>query len=149
MVTTFAGGHAKVLGDVNPKNFKEMWAKIHFGGATEIVPGWNTMLLNYIDEFAEKDASKQPLKLVTLITDGEADDLKEFMEILKKDKDAYVCVILIGCQYGDQNHQTAIDQFTALAETNHRVVFRNFSNCVDPQLLANEIMLVCNQAAVA
>jgi hypothetical protein len=146
MVTTFAGGHAKVIGDMNPKNFEELWKdNIHPGGSTKIVPGWTTMLMNYIEEFKDKDP--KPLKLVTLITDGEAEDLGKFTHILENDHDAYVCVILIGCQYGDQKHQTAIDQFQALSKKNPRVAFSNFTNCTEPALLAKQIIHVNRQAS--
>jgi len=150
MVTTFAGGHGKVVGDFNPANFDTLWARINFSGSTQIVPGWKTMLVNYIDEFAEKDASERPLKLVTLITDGEADDLDEFVNILGKDKDAYVCVILIGCQCSDQvDHQVAVRQFEGLAAKNPRVVFSNFTDCTDPRALADQILNVCRQGSLA
>lgn len=146
MVTTFAGGHGKVVGDINPANFEKKWKTIHFDGGTHIVPGWNTMLDNFDSEHGKKDKSDRPLKLVTLITDGEADDLGKFTDILAKDTNAFVVVILIGCHLPGVNHQAAIDQFTALAAENPRVVFSDFTDCVDPQRLADQILLVCGQA---
>jgi hypothetical protein len=150
MVTTFANGKGTVIGDMNPTNFEKQWACIRWGGHTEIIPGWKNMLLGYIEEFAEKEASERPLKLVTLVTDGEADDLQAFTTVLEKDRDSYVCVILIGYQHGGGNaHQTAVNQFAALATKNPRVAFCDFTGCDDPRLLATQISNVLRQGSLA
>src|SRR5437588_10989994 len=51
MTITFANNTARVLGDLNPQNIRQKLAEIEWGGSTYIMPGWNLVVENYMEEF--------------------------------------------------------------------------------------------------
>jgi hypothetical protein len=84
MTVTFAdpnGGSnpAQVLGDLNPRNFPQLWGQIRIGGRTYAVPGWELLEQNYFEEFGDRPVTERPLLGVLGVGDGIMDDLDGFV----------------------------------------------------------------------
>src|SRR5579864_5403058 len=94
---TFANGEAHDIEDLNPGNLQEKWSQIHWAGGTRIMPGWNTLIDVYQDEFGQEPPDQRPLLLALVITDGEADDTDRFAQaIAGASGGVYVVIALIG-----------------------------------------------------
>src|SRR5579883_1176385 len=68
---TFADGQAHDIGDLNPDNLAAKWSRIRWAGGTRIMPGWNSLIDCYQDEFGQEPPSERPMLLALAITDGE------------------------------------------------------------------------------
>jgi hypothetical protein len=137
-VTAFSANRVLDFGDLSPANLDQKWKQIQWEGGTLIVPGWKNLQGNYQREFGKVPVDEQPLQLVTIITDGEAEDLQEFTKMLEKEEDAYVSVVLMGYHhpyYKQHNtvsaHQVALDSFQGLAAKNQRVRVIDCTDVVD------------------
>jgi hypothetical protein len=141
--TSFAGGKATDLGDLNLGNLEEEWSKLRWDGTTAIMPGWKLMLGNFYREFGKKARDEQPLQLITIITDGEAEDIEEFTKVLAKEEDAYVSIVLLGYlnpQNKDDPHPRLLNMFQTLAKNNTRVRLLDFTGSTDHTQIAAAIM---------
>ncbi len=97
MTLTFAGGGAESIGDLNPTNWRQKWNAIRWGGATQIMPGWNSLVDTYISEFGEIPKQDRPHLLALVITDSEAQDTAAFAKTLSQTKaGTYVCIAMLG-----------------------------------------------------
>lgn len=138
MTITFAGGEAKLLGDLSPMNWKQKWADIQWGGGTYIVPGWNEVLKNYMDEFADTPATDRPNLLCLVITDGEADDTDLFVKALgEAHGGTHVCVAIVG--FGDE-HDKALSSYQAVAAANDHVRVVTFGGETNPDTIAEGLI---------
>src|SRR5579875_2877310 len=79
---TFAKGEAEDIEDLNPNNLQQKWNQIRWAGGTRIMPGWNTLVDTYQDEFGHLPPDQRPLLLALVITDGEADDTDRFAQAI-------------------------------------------------------------------
>jgi hypothetical protein len=130
---TFANGSATDIGDLNSGNLTEKWNRIHWGGFTQIMPGWNLLKQVYQSEFGHLPLNKQPLMMAIIITDGEADDKTEFEDTLKTDQRAYVVLVCMG--FG-KLHDDVMRSYNRIAERNQRVRVVDFNGNVDPYNIA-------------
>jgi uncharacterized protein YegL len=137
MTVTFAS-EAKVVGDINSGNVREQWKNIQWGGGTNIVPGFQLVLSNYMEEFGDEDPTSRPSLLCMVITDGEAADEADFEEALGKSKGGtYVAVAVVG--YGSE-HDAALAQYQRIATNNSHVRALSFADETDPNTLAQALL---------
>jgi hypothetical protein len=135
---TFADGQAHDLEDLNPANLAQKWASIRWAGGTRIVPGWNTLIDTYQDEFGSEPADKRPLLLALVITDGEADDTDRFTQALSTaGGGVYIVVALVG--FGAE-HDRALAAYQAIANANAHVKIVTFAGETNPQTIADALL---------
>jgi uncharacterized protein YegL len=137
MTVTFAS-EAQVVGDLNSGNVRQQWKGIRWGGGTNIVPGFQLVLSNYLDEFGDEDPTSRPSLLCMVITDGEASDEKEFEDLLAKSKGGtYVAVAVVG--YGPE-HDATMAGYQRIASGNSHVRALSFADTTDPNSLAQALL---------
>jgi len=136
---TFAGGKADDLGDLNPKNLKEKWAKIEWSGGTFIMPGWRKLKAVYDEEFATRRPENRPQLVALVVTDGEAEDSQEFALALEstRTENAFVCVAIIG--FGHE-HDDTFAAYSRISASNKHVKVLSFDSESDPQKIAKELI---------
>jgi len=135
---TFADGRAVDMGDLNPNNLSEKWGDIRWAGGTRIMPGWNTLIDTYQDEFGQKPAEERPLLLALVITDGEADDTTQFAQAISAAAGGvYIVAALIG--YGNE-HDRALAAYQRIETTNAHVKVLTFAGETNPQVIADALM---------
>ncbi len=135
---TFAGGQAHDIGDLNPANLAQKWARINWAGGTRILPGWQTLLATYMEEFGQADPSERPMLLALIITDGEADDTAPFAQALEQASGlVYAVLAIIG--YGP-DHDAALQAYQAIAQANPHVRVVTLASQTDPQSIANTLL---------
>jgi len=138
---TFAGGRATDLEDLNSRNLKEKWASIKWAGATKIMPGWRKLMEVYNEEFGSRPPANQPLLMVLIITDGEADDSDEFTqtlnEIQKKNSQIYVTLAIIG--YGTE-HDDALASYQKIASSNSHVRVVTLGSETNPEMISQTLL---------
>jgi len=59
------------------------------------MPAWKAALDDYDEEFGDRDPDEQPVLLTLVVTDGEADDWREFESVLEKATARRVFVVAI------------------------------------------------------
>lgn len=134
----FAGGQARDVGDLNPDNLDEKWAGISWSGGTRIMPGWNTLIDTYMDEFGGEDPATRPLLMALVITDGEADDTDQFARaIAQASGGVYAVLAIIG--YG-ADHDSALRAYQAIEQNNAHVRVLTFASETDPQVIARALL---------
>jgi len=90
----FANHHVEI-GDLNSSNLQRRLNEIKWGGKTYILPAWKAALADYDEEFGDRDPDEQPTMLTLVVTDGEADDWRDFEPILEKASAKRVFVVAI------------------------------------------------------
>jgi len=135
---TFAGGKAKDLGDLNKNNVKRKWASIEWKGGTFIMPGYTKLLKVYKEEFGKRPASKRPILMALVITDGEAADTDEF-EVALKSIAGYVFVTVALVGFGEE-HDRALAVYKRLEENNSHIKVVTFDSETDPKVIANKLL---------
>lgn len=134
----FAGGQAHDIGDLNPDNLTQTWSHITWAGGTRIMPGWNTLIDTYMDEFGSEDPASRPLLMAVVITDGEADDTDQFAQaIAQASGGVYVVLAIIG--YGP-DHDAALHAYQAIEQNNAHVRVLTFASETDPQVIARALL---------
>jgi uncharacterized protein YegL len=137
MTVTFAN-EATEVGDLNGQNFREEWSKIQIGGGTHIMPGYQLVLDDYMEEFGEVPQTERPALLLLVITDGEAEDMDAFeAECARQHGNTYVAVALVG--YGEA-HDAAMAQYQKLAANNNHVRVVSFESTTDPNTIAQGLL---------
>jgi len=139
LTITFAGGHAHNLDDLNPKNLKKKWNKIHWDGGTFICPGWHKLNHVYKHEFGKRSMEKRPLMMVLVITDGEAVDTEEFaLELQQINQKTYVTLAIIG--YGLE-HDKAFNTYQVVAARNpDHIKVISLTGYSDPRAIAQTLL---------
>jgi hypothetical protein len=138
MTVTFAGGTAQSIDDLNPSNWRQKWGAIRWGGGTQIMPGWNTLVDTYMEEFGDRPRQDRPHLLALVITDGEADDTQEFARTLAQSRaGTYVCVAILG--FGAE-HDQALEAYRAVARDNDHVRVVTFGSETNPDTIANGVL---------
>ncbi|MDB5073906.1 MAG: hypothetical protein JWO42_85 [Chloroflexi bacterium] len=135
---TFADGRAVDQGDLNPGNLVEKWGDIRWLGPTQIMPGWNTLLEVYQDEFGQVPSDQRPLLLALVITDGEALDTDSFADaIAAASGGVYVVIALLG--FGDE-HDRALAAYQAIEQRNAHVKVLTLSGETNPEVIADTLL---------
>jgi hypothetical protein len=135
---TFADGQAHDLEDLNPANLAQKWAGIRWAGGTRIMPGWNTLIDVYQDEFGQEPPDQRPLLLALVVTDGEADDTDRFAQAISAASGGvYIVVALLG--YGTE-HDRALNAYKAIENTNAHVRVLTFGGETNPQVIADALL---------
>jgi len=138
MLVTFSDGTAQVLEDINSANFVEKWGEIQWGGSTQIMPGWNEVLENYMEEFGDEPITERPALLALVITDGEAQDMAEFSQVIAGAKGGtYIAVAVIG--HGP-DHDAALSQWQKAADGHDHVRVLAFGGETDPSVLSDGLL---------
>jgi len=135
---TFSGGDANDLGDINSKNLRSKWTSIKWRGGTWIVPGWKKLLATYEEEFGDKKADDKPTLMALVVTDGEAEDSKEFEALLHRAAgNIYVALAVVG--YGSE-HDDAVRSFRKIETGNKHVRVFPFDSESDPAKIAQALV---------
>lgn len=135
---TFANGEAYDIEDLNPSNLQQKWQQIHWAGGTRIMPGWNTLIDTYQDEFGQQPPDQRPLLLALVITDGEADDTDRFAQAISGAAGGvYVAIALIG--YGAE-HDRALAAYRRIEQNNAHVKVLTFAGETNPQVIADALL---------
>jgi len=139
LTITFAGGEAKELGDLNPKNLKEKWEKIEWSGRTVVMPGWLKVKETFMEEFGKRPPESRPTLLCLIITDGDAEDTDTFAATMAKEaaENVFVGLAIIG--FGDE-HDRAIAAYQRIAAQNKHVRVIPFGSETDPRKISRELM---------
>src|SRR5947209_9401111 len=99
MTVTFAGGSAATIGDLSPDNWRQKWSQIRWGGGTRVMPGWEMLVDQYLEEFGDVPKLDRPHLLALVITDGEGDATGQFAQTLPHAKGGvYICIAVL--RYG-------------------------------------------------
>jgi hypothetical protein len=134
----FSGGRAHDIGDLNPNNLEQKWSRIQWTGGTRIMPGWNTLVNTYMEEFGREDPASRPVLMALVITDGEADDTVQFAQaIAQASGGVYVALAIIG--YGP-DHDAALRAYQAIEQSNANVKVIPFGSQTDPQVIARALL---------
>jgi hypothetical protein len=135
---TFADGQAHDLGDLNPANLAQKWAQIRWAGGTRIMPGWNTLIDTFQDEFGQAPPDQRPVLMALVITDGEADDTDPFAHaIAGAAGGVYVVVALIG--FGAE-HDRALAAYRSIEANNAHVKVVTLAGETNPQTIADALL---------
>lgn len=140
MTITFASGTAQVLGDLNPQNIRQKLSQIEWGGSTYIMPGWNMVVENYMEEFGDTPITERPHLLCLCITDGEALDTDEFAQVLSQARGGiYICVAILG--YGEA-HDRALASYQKIAQQNNHVRVVTFGATTNASEIAQGLLSI-------
>jgi hypothetical protein len=102
------------------------------------MPGWNTLVDTYQDEFGQEPPDQRPLLLALVITDGEADDTDRFAQALAGAAGGvYVVVALLG--FGAE-HDRAMGAYKRIEENNGHVKVVSFASETNPQTIADALL---------
>lgn len=140
MTVTFAGGAAECIDDLSPENWQTKLGDVErrLGGGTLIMPGWNTLVETYLEEFGETPALDRPKMAALVITDGEANDTDEFAAEMAKVKNrAYVALAIMG--YGPE-HDRAFEVYKKVAETNDHIRVVSFGNTTSSESITKAVI---------
>ncbi len=135
---TFADGQAHDIGDLNPANLSQKWGQIRWAGGTRIMPGWNTLIDVYQDEFGQEPPESRPLLMALVITDGEADDTDRFAQAVSgASGGVYVAIALIG--FGTE-YDRVLAAYRKIEENNGHVKVLVFGGETNPQVIADALL---------
>ncbi len=138
MTITFAGGSATNIEDLSADNWRQKWAQIRWGGGTRIMPGWEMLVEQYLEEFGDVPKLDRPHLLGLVITDGEADDTDQFAQTLAQAKGGvYVCIAILG--YG-QEHDRALQVYKQIEAQNDHVRVVTFGSETNPDVIADGLL---------
>jgi len=135
---TFAGGVAQDIGDLTPQNLKHKWEKIEWGGGTRIVPGWMLLHDVFMDDFGDLKASRRPLVIALVITDGEAEDTERFAKDLQR-VHGYVFVVVAIIGFGKE-HDMAFEAYKTIEAANDHVKVITLASETTPQEIATTLL---------
>jgi len=136
---TFAGGRAEDLGDLNPGNLNQKWARIKWAGGTRIMPGWRKLIEVYMDEFGSRPEAERPILMALIITDGDADDCAEFATELQRLNASNVFVTLAIVGYGAE-HDAALRTYKQIESNNAHVKVLSFGSETNPEIIARALL---------
>lgn len=140
MTITFANNSATVLGDLNPENVSQKLREIQWGGTTYIMPGWDLVVENYMEEFGDTPITERPHLLCLCITDGEALDTEQFAQVLSQAKGGiYIAVAILG--YGPA-HDAALAAYQQIASTNKHVRVVTFGATTNANDIAEGLLSI-------
>jgi len=116
---TFAGEKGHDIGDLRPDNIRQKWDAIEWEGSTHLMAGWRKLLAVHEKEFGRKG---DILLLALIITDGQAEDTKEFEEhLMSLHGRVFVVLAIVG--YG-ADHDAALAQYAQIEANNKLGHFR-------------------------
>lgn len=138
MTVTFAGGSATCIDDLSPDNWRQKWSQIRWGGGTLIMPGWEALVEQYLEEFGDVPKLDRPHLLALVITDGEAEDTDQFAQTLAQAKGGvYVCIAILG--YGHE-HDRALEVYKKIEAQNDHVRVVTFGSETNPDTIADGLL---------
>lgn len=140
LMTVVFSDRAEEVGDLNEANWREKWAKVTPGGGTYIMPGWQLVVEDYLEEFGNKAEEDRPALLLLVVTDGEATDMAAFeAECAKAHGHTYVAVAVVG--YG-ADHDNTVAAYQKIAASNNHVQVYNFGSTTDPTAFAEGLLAI-------
>ena len=140
LMTVVFSDHAEEVGDLNEANWREKWSQIKPGGGTIIMPGWQLVVEDYLEEFGSKAEEDRPALLLLVVTDGEAEDMAAFeAECARARGHTYVAVAVVG--YG-ADHDNTIAAYQQIAAANNHVQVYNFGSTTDPTAFAEGMLAI-------
>jgi len=113
---TFAGGRAHDLGHVTKANLARQWSTINFQGNTQIMPGWKLLLSRHEKHHPRH---KDLLLFALVITDGVADDTRDFEEhLMTLHGKVFVVLVILG--FGEE-HDKALREYKQIESRNRHL----------------------------
>jgi len=101
------------IGDLRPDNIRQKWDALEWEGSTHIMAGWKKLLEVHEKEFGRKN---DVLVLALIITDGQAEDTREFEEhLMSLHGRVFVVLAIVG--YGE-DHDIAYEQYRQIEANN-------------------------------
>ena len=145
MTHGFANHHVEI-GDLNSSNLERRLNEIKWGGKTYVMPAWKAALADYDEEFGDRDPDEQPTMLTLVVTDGEADDWRDFEPVLEKATAKRVFVVAI-VGHG-RKHDATLAAYQQAARKNAtqgrfgkvHVVVVSFDAVTDPEEIALDLV---------
>jgi uncharacterized protein YegL len=138
LMTVVFSDEAEEVGDLNPANWQEKWSRFHPGGGTKIMPGWQLVVEDYLEEFGDKAEEDRPALVLLVVTDGEAEDMAQFeAECAKAHGHTYVAVAVVG--YG-ADHDNTVAAYQKIAANNNHVQVYDFGSATDPNQFAEGLL---------
>ena len=139
MTVVFSRGEASSIGDLSSQNLEQKWSGIRWGGGTYIVPGWNTLIDTYTEEFGELPPEQRPLLMAVILTDGEAVDTDEFIQALDQVRGGVAVVVaLLG--FGDEHDRALASYERVAAQHRGNVEVVSFAEETDPENIAGKLL---------
>lgn len=137
MSVTFAS-EVTDLDDLNPANLATKWSQVQLGGGTHIVPAWNRLMDIFLEEFGEVPVQERPYPLVLIVTDGEAQDGKEFGQLLaKQGGHTFVVVAVVG--FG-KDHDATLAAYRGIEAANKHVRVVTFDSVTNPDTISDSLL---------
>jgi hypothetical protein len=139
---TFAGGHFKRLGDLNPDNFSTKTRDIQWAGGTFVMPAIGAWQTDFREEFGTKDAPKKeeyPNPCLLIATDGGLEDEDRLIAWISNYTDPLrVAFILQG--RGNDN-ANMLPSYQELAKRDSRIQVYSVQGNTDPNAMAKAFHL--------
>lgn len=134
---------AQDLEDVNSVNFKDKMATVQWGGGTRIMSAWNLLSDHYVEEFGSRPKIRRPKLAAMFITDGEAQDSREFGEDLEQQDDfVYSVVAIVG--HGPE-HDATLKQYAAIAARKPNMRLLSFNSQTSGRAIAGDLLKLLGQ----
>ncbi len=138
LTLTFADGVANEVGDLNPTNFEQKWASVHWGGGTYITPALELAMENFKEEFGHLPGNVQPKLALAILTDGALFDLNAATSWLRSvSGNVYVGVIVVG---SGVDHDQTVAQWSSIAEHNPHVTVEAAQASSDAHAIAARML---------
>ncbi|KAH8659875.1 hypothetical protein BX600DRAFT_383246 [Xylariales sp. PMI_506] len=147
-LTTFAS-RAEYIGPVNHENFESTWSKVHFGGGTRVMAGWQLVKTLHFQKYPQsatyhpvygwQAGPETPMLRLLLLLDGEAVDMDEFELDLLSLSWAHVTIFLIGVD-GCPHHHRHANELQRISDVNHHVSFIDAQGNTPERFVTHELL---------
>ncbi|KAK0390999.1 hypothetical protein NLU13_0501 [Sarocladium strictum] len=137
------------IGRINSQNFNQSWQKIHFGGGTRVMTGWQRVKELHFQKHAEsathhpefgwQPGPQTPMLRLLLVLDGEATDMDEFELDLLGLSFAHVTIFLVGAEDCPHHHRHA-NELQRISDVNHHVSFVDAQGNVPERFVTHELL---------
>lgn len=147
-LVTFAD-RAEYVGPVRHADFDEMWSRIHFGGGTRVMTGWQMVKELHFQKhsasavhhavYGWQAGAETPMLRLLLLLDGEATDMDEFELDLLGLSWAHVTIFLIGVD-GCPHHHRHANELQRISDVNHHVSFVDAQGNCPERFVTHELL---------
>ncbi|CAG8427742.1 unnamed protein product [Penicillium salamii] len=134
---------------VNRWNLDEVWSRIHFGGRSRVMLGWQNIkelhfqkhseTVTYHPMYGWQAGPQTPRLRLVLMLAGEIADMDEFELTLLDASWAYITIFLIGVDDCPRHHRRA-GRLRRMADLNSRVSFIEAQGLVSERFVTHELL---------
>ncbi|KIY02092.1 uncharacterized protein Z520_02230 [Fonsecaea multimorphosa CBS 102226] len=147
-MVTFSSS-AEYIGTINHQNLNQMWNRIHIGGGTRVMTGWQKVKELHFQKHSEsathhpvygwQAGPETPMLRLLLLLDGEATDMDEFELDLLGLSWAHVTIFLIGVD-GCPHHHRHANELQRISDVNHHVSFVDAQGNTPERFVTHELL---------